>query len=341
MEGEKKQGSPRISKIEVVYQTPDKGWPKGVISFMLCVEGENFGIGERGDFVGEAKSEIYFRAWWGYRFVGIGEIKHLDNIAVETKEHVTWPGVYAVRVMNPDGSASDLVEFIIRPQPESKPLENIYKGNIFEKRGYAWKISHKRSDPFFVKDNKGMYYIATLLANPDEYMTALKLVELTDGYTLPLPDVNLPRSAKDAERDWKDELADPFYGTGGGGEIIDKETKEDIRKEVERLTKKGKEVGGLSKNEQRDKEWLEKYLKESTRPGGKIRHFAGETQKERKAVTTAINRALEEIHKEDPEGQAYKHLKNFIRIAGFRYSYAPEEDITWHVCLNSPNPQSK
>ena len=203
---------------------------------------------------------------------------------------------------------------------QDKEIGSEYSSGEIRKEGNHYKISFQGKTTPLLDDILGMRYIAHLIRDPNEDISAIELernckrmpstTQNADG----IDDDNLVEVA--AERDL--------------GELVDMEeyTPEQLNWAENELKRQYDiETDPAKKAEIHEEiERIQRYLPKSKDIHGRGRKFADPLEKARKRVSSAIDTALtniEPVHKE-----LWRHLQNTIRKGG-NFSYRPDTDIRW------------
>jgi len=199
-----------------------------------------------------------------------------------------------------------------RTEPETEK-------NIFRNDGDKWTVAFNHSEPCYLKNIKGMSYIARLLDKPNESISALNLAN-------PKSDTKLMIQGKVAENEMVSS------DSGEPQEMIDEDALysyqkrlTDIKSELADAEKKNDQAKQVQLN--KEKEGILNQLKNTTFKR-KISKFSNDKEKARTAVTNAINRALNNIKKHNQP--LYQHLDNSI-LCGSGFTYTPDKEINWEL----------
>ena len=181
--------------------------------------------------------------------------------------------------------------------------------NLFHQQGDYWAISFDGAE-FNLKDAKGLHYIARLLVNPGEQISAIDLAALASG------------EASGTQR---------TVDLGDAGEVLDAKARaeykrrlDELREEIERLRLMN-DIGATERAEA-EYEALSRQLIAAAGLGGHIRRSASHRERARVAVTKSIKTAIEGIRACNPS--LGRHLSKAIRTGHF-CSYEPSEKLSW------------
>jgi hypothetical protein len=202
------------------------------------------------------------------------------------------------------------------------------KEYVFRREGHFWIVGLEKPATI-IDDSKGMSYIHWLLQNPHKSITVMQLYDLFSK----ADKTELLNKGKFVEFAENEEDESINVDSGVQQEIADAKTIATCKKRLKEISS---ELDMANKNNdeatitklQGDKERIVSYLRSLTRPGGLTTFFPDTIEKIRKAVSNAIDRAIENIKEYKPD--LYQYLKNSIHT-GSDCKYTPERDIPWEL----------
>jgi hypothetical protein len=171
---------------------------------------------------------------------------------------------------------------------------------VLQRQGRRWRVELGERQAL-VEHSVGMRYLATLVANPGQEISAL---ELAAGPGLPHPPVDRAGS----EQPVLDEAAKRAY----------RQRLEALQREIDRYEATGEL--DRSAQVQAEREWLLGELAAAAGLGGRTRQFASTDERARISVGKAIRRALNRIADADPVIE--RELRDTVQT-GVRCSYRP------------------
>jgi hypothetical protein len=194
--------------------------------------------------------------------------------------------------------------------------------NVFRFEEGKWHISFN-CRAVSRKRSVALTYIHELLKNPRGSISPTVLLTRHYGES------PLVKSKKEFVDEGYDEshltaqsqYAEPTLPDDGRSRILGSLT--ELKDELAYLQAAGESVLAFEKRQQIEK--VEDYLRRSRFANHDAR-FNGRADRDRKSVSLAIARAIENIAKDHPA--LARHLDNSIRT-GWQCSYAPETDVTW------------
>jgi tetratricopeptide (TPR) repeat protein len=198
----------------------------------------------------------------------------------------------------------------------SAPAGPVPATRILTREGEYWTIAWGAST-FRLKHERGLGFIAHLLAHPNEEIHALELAGTPDA---PAPDASLATRFNDATTP-----ATRAVGLGDAGALLDPEAKAayrqrlaDLREEVEAAQRWGDPERAA--NAEAEIDFLTQELARALGLGGKDRKAAAPAERARVSVTKAIKRATGKIAAHDE--RLGRHLALTLRTGTFCV-YAP------------------
>ncbi len=213
---------------------------------------------------------------------------------------------------------------------------------VFRKECDYWIIRHEGRYLPQVKDCKGLYYIAYLLARPEEKVPALILSDAYQGQPVS------PGNGQEADLLRGDDQRRERSGVHVDA-IADQADLESLRRRLKEIEAQFEDVredrtlsaverdvmlGELQTRLGRDKEGILKTIAQSTGLGGRPRSFSTLAERARKAVGEAIRRAQEAIRKNEearwPDTPLWQHLDTDLHLGSF-CSYTPRSPIPWSL----------
>jgi hypothetical protein len=199
--------------------------------------------------------------------------------------------------------------------------------NIFRKSGDIWEVAFEGEETLFLKNTKGLQYIAHLLKHPGMEFHVLKLVREVEG------NVAINKTAYDrmSGEQLEGEGLNVSSDHGHAGEKLDPHAETDYKCRLKELDEDIEEAEGNNDTGKLDKlheerESLKSELSSALGLRGSPRKFDNEPEKARKAVCNAIERSLEKI--KESRKPLYKHLDKYL-TRGSSLSYDPPESTTW------------
>lgn len=179
--------------------------------------------------------------------------------------------------------------------------------NVFVQRGEFWEVRYEGSTVKYIKDSKGMKYLARLLAEPHQSIPAVTLLAAVAGI-------------------------DQLIPTGTSGESLDIEARDSLRQRYSELIEEHEQATmlndlGTQKKMNDELEQLGVELASRLGIGGKIRE-SSDAQRVRKSVSVALKRARVQIAKEVPH--LGTHLDGAVN-SGLIFTYSPDRKIDWFL----------
>jgi non-specific serine/threonine protein kinase len=181
---------------------------------------------------------------------------------------------------------------------------------VFREQGDYWAISFDGAE-FNLRDTKGLHYLAHLLRNPDEQVSAIDLAAL--------------ESASDSAKPQR------TVDLGDAGEVLDAKARNEYRRRLEELreeiarTRRMNDVGAAERAEAEYEE-LTEHLSAAAGLGGRIRRTGSHRERARVAVTRSIRSSIESIRLSSPSMS--RHLTSSIRTGHF-CRYSPALPTVW------------
>jgi hypothetical protein len=196
-------------------------------------------------------------------------------------------------------------------------------GYTFRRRGDYWEVG-QGDHTELIRDSLGMRYIAVLLSRPGTRVNVRELYAAVHGVP--------PRDGRTApyRRMSEEELANEGLSVGSGGKMgftHDGESLDAIRariRQLEEARNEARKAGETALSEEGEEELvkLKRELREArierTRQG---RNLSDPSERVRKAVTIAIERALKRIR--ERSRPVWQHLTRSIKT-GVSCSYCPD-----------------
>jgi hypothetical protein len=182
--------------------------------------------------------------------------------------------------------------FPAQPTAASKSLSSC----VFRREGEMWRLAFAGKE-VFLKDSKGLAYIAELLRQPHKEMAVLELTGAPDEHSIPAED---PEAVKKLKR----EISDLKYQRNEAEEQDSVHTSQ-LDERIAKLEEEYWRLTGL---------------------GGRIRELDGSTERIRKAVGKCVQEALEKV--QESHKPLWRHLDAAIRT-GTTCAYRPETPIQW------------
>lgn len=228
-----------------------------------------------------------------------------------------------------DEPGEDLNDYIVDPESEvvlypisealaAEPATSTLESNQFRNMGDYFEVvfNGKR---FQVQKTVGLQYIATLLSKPGQDFSAEDLLQVA-GRLAPIEHC---------------EKFEQGLGLGGNvGQITDLKAIHDWRKRLNEIEKEIREARGdicrIEKLEY-EKEKITKEIISSTKPGGQLKAFRTEQDRNKGSIRKALQRAFEQI--ETKNGTLAEHLRTAINPITPPCSYRPASPTAWDVIL--------
>lgn len=178
--------------------------------------------------------------------------------------------------------------------------------NVFRRDGQFWTLAY-RDRTIRMKDAKGLYDLARLLAQPDHEVHVLDLI-------------GAPGSGRDALR-----------RTGDLGELLDARARAEYRRRIAELENELAEAesdADLARAERArvERDFIAAELSAAFGVGGRPRRSADPAERARKAVTGRIRLTIGRIDSEHAE--LARHLTNAVQTGTFCV-YRPEDPLGW------------
>lgn len=255
-----------------------------------------------------------FRAQVLHSFIllALKDGRELDDILKELDSIPT--------AVEPQTKREQLTEVLIQAIKES--LRSCY----FRKIGQNWAIRFNNGKSFILKDSKGLEHICRLLKELGQEIDVSQLIDPT--LTSPVPESSMnslsQRELSDhnlyssAEIEWSDNNVRSAENLRTA-----KEHRERLLGELEKAEREGDPL--VIKELQAEIEQIDAYYSNSYRDKELSAAYEA-NDKNRKAVSNAINRAIDEIKRHD--SKFADHLNKCIH-RGFTFKYTPTEKIYW------------
>jgi hypothetical protein len=189
--------------------------------------------------------------------------------------------------------------------PEARPGEYVLHGpNGIRFKDGLWFVSFRGQSAHFVP-TKGLKYIHCLLQRPGQDVPVSELVAASLGVT----------------------PGELLAAAGDAGPASDILTRDELRKRLGRIRERREEATD-EELAQLDEEFdqVAKRLRADFGRRGRPRIAKSVADRQRKAVSNGINRAIQELgRKHQPFAD---HLKGSLK-KGYCFKYAPREDLDW------------
>lgn len=201
--------------------------------------------------------------------------------------------------------------------------------NVFMKEGNIWNIVYQGKH-FFLKDRKGLHYIAWLLGHPGEEFHALELRALMEK-------LQAGAAAKEYERLDAERLAAQGMRISRAEDTdagLDAKAKAELMQELKQLEDRldyANQIkdAALTRQIQGEIKIIRETLAGNIGLAGRDRRDpANRAERARRAVYNSYSRSLSEIGKHHQD--LWKHLHNSIRTGEF-LSYQPEHLPDWKL----------
>jgi hypothetical protein len=200
--------------------------------------------------------------------------------------------------------------------------------NVFRRRGQMWTLVYNGTT-VYMRDAKGLRYIAMLLARPNREIWSLEMVTAAEAGSPAHPRAQPYRSGTAEQLEAKGlSVADSYWRDSP----LDAEAIAAYRRQYEELEEDLRAAQDNNDPERAaqcrtDMAALAEALTKDTGLGGKPRPH-GPAELARKSVHAAIARGLDRSEKEHP--QLGRHLRSSIET-GLVCTYEPETPVTWDL----------
>jgi hypothetical protein len=190
------------------------------------------------------------------------------------------------------------------------------EASVFRRDGDYWTLAHS-GRAVRLKDNKGLRYIAHLIAHPDREFHVLDLVTAEQGV-----DASARATAADV---------DGLRPSAESEELLDGRSRREYLRRVEDLRAEVEEAQGWGDAERaarltEELEFLLNQLAGGVGLGGRARKAVSDADRARWAVSKAVDRAIARIKAEHPD--LAQHLSESLRTGTF-CSYSPSGPVSW------------
>lgn len=207
-------------------------------------------------------------------------------------------------------SLTDLLPEAVRPPVEEE--------NVFLREGEGWTITFQ-GETVVLRKQKGLTYLAVLLANPGRQYT---LEELTTAAGESPPATGIEMDGEEGLGKGESALRDP---------VLDAHSLRSIQQAREHLQEDLREaIAGrdLERQESLRKEikMIREYEESASARGRRSRLFPNESSKLQERMRTAIRRSRKRIEENLPALAA--HLTTYLHSTGY-WSYQPEPPVSW------------
>ena len=197
--------------------------------------------------------------------------------------------------------------------------------NVFRQSGDMWEIAYTDGKGFHLHDLKGLHYIAYLLDNPGEDVSALDLEKSH-------PDSPDDTQAMQISAAQLDENGLATSSTDDRQPVLDEKAKQEYKDKLESLRDDRERAEQLEDDEQleridKETDAISRELYSAQAIFGKDRIFATESERSRIRVTEAIKYAIGKLRASDKE--LAEHLGTAIST-GKHCSYKPREEVFWN-----------
>jgi eukaryotic-like serine/threonine-protein kinase len=198
---------------------------------------------------------------------------------------------------------------------------------VFRRDGEYWTIGFEGA-PVRLRNERGLAYLAYLLARPNERIHALELAAL--GRSQPL---NAPTRLDDGSATLR-------VGLGDAGELLDERAKSEYRRRLGELREELEEAESWGDPERAAKlsteiDFLTRELAQALGLRGRDRRAASPAERARISVTKAITRARAKLAEHDES--LGEHLGATIRTGTFcSYAPGPAAPGTWLTSREAP-----
>jgi len=220
-----------------------------------------------------------------------------------------------------DEPGDDIGAYSTKAPPASRDTaDRVGPEHLFRREGDVWSVTFD-DHTIRLRDQKGLRYLARLLAVPGKEFHVLDLVLVERGEsrnTGPLTGGDLRMSDE-----------------SGGGRLLDAQAKESYRRrlaEIEEDIDDARAMGDAERGEQAEteREFVVRELSRAFGLGGRERNAGSASERARVSVTRAVRQAVGRIREHDPPLGA--HLDRAIRT-GTYCAYLPDPRIAvrWNV----------
>jgi tetratricopeptide (TPR) repeat protein len=192
--------------------------------------------------------------------------------------------------------------------------------NVFSREGDYWDVSFE-GHTVYVRDLKGLRYLARLLADPDREYHVLDLVAAEAG--------------RGARVDGGPAASLPLSALGDAGELLDPRAKDAYRRrlaEIEEDLEQARAIGDDERAAQAaaERDFLVRELARAFGLGGRERRAASASERARAGVTRAVRHAIARITELHP--QLGEHLARCIRTGTYcAYCPDPRAPARWEL----------
>lgn len=235
-------------------------------------------------------------------------------------------------LMGETGVLGSLKPYSNKVPPETDQEEtghpSAYEPYVFRQKGDFWEIAFE-SESTYLKDLKGLHYIACLLCHPHREFHVLELVACVEKHQAD------PAAASYGRMNKKQLAEDGLYLRLGASpdNVADRQAIEEcvakkieIDEEIEKYTVTGdyEKVAEL----QDEMEEIDAYLKRATGLHGRQRKHRDEAEKARVNIQKLISSALDRIAERN--ATAYLHLKDAIETGHYcQYNPDRDQEVNW------------
>lgn len=198
-----------------------------------------------------------------------------------------------------------------QPQVRLATGIRIADGNVFRREGEYWCVAF-RQETIRLRDQKGLHYLARLLAHPGRDFHVLDMVAAETG------------SAVDAG----DSVAEGLSVSLGldAGVLLDEQAKKAYRRRLAEIEEDSEEALGMGDHAraaqaEAERDFLVQELARAVGLGGRDRRAASISERARASVTRAVRHAMARIQVHHPA--LGEHLERTIRT-GTSCAYLPD-----------------
>lgn len=250
------------------------------------------------------------------------QIQGSDSSEIEVSIRPPTPAVEAERPAPPSPATPNRP---VMGKPQSKPAA---AGNVFRKEGEYWNLTYQGT-VCWLKDAKGLHYIAFLLRHPGEEFHAVELAAAV-GKRQTIPTVITYGALSE------DQLAEHHLSVGGlgdAGALLDAQAKAAYKRRLDELEEELEEAQRFNDparaaKAQAEIDFLTDELAAAMGLGGRNRKAASVAERARLSVTKSIKTALRKIGK-NHSALGY-HLTTSIKTGTFcSYTPDPTHPISW------------
>jgi hypothetical protein len=223
-------------------------------------------------------------------------------------KHVVWLGPILQKHADHMAAQVDAGDLNLTPPDRS---------SVFRMDGKSWTISFAGKQ-ISQRDSVGLFYLATLLANPRRSYSPQQLSALRQQ------SLGISNRNPDGGDDGLSAAIDSYQ------EISDPEAICEYKRRLQELRSK-QEQQDLSEDEKKsvanEINCLKQTIRETEGPRRRLEQFANRPSKERKAVALSFKRLLANLEK--AHAPLHRHLRASLEKSPSSYKYAPDPQVEW------------